>query len=376
MKVITRPVWAEVDLEKIRYNFRELKKALSQGTIVMAVVKADAYGHGVIPVARALVKEGAERLAVALPDEGLELREAGFTLPIQVLGEILSQQYQLMVDYDLIPTISKEETLQGINDLALKKGLKKKVHIKVDTGMGRIGITPDEEGVNFVLKATRLKGIEIEGIMTHFSTADEEDKHYVYQQWEKFNYFIKRVEEAGLKIRLKHAANSATVIDLPHLGLDLARPGIALYGLRPSSEVDQDFPLKPVLSWKSRIVYLKRVPAGTAISYGATYQTERESIIATIPLGYADGYSRLLSNRGEVLIRGKRAPIRGRICMDQFMVDVTDIPEVKVGDEVILIGEQGGEEITATDLAEIIGTINYEITCSISKRVPRIYINN
>lgn len=370
---ITRPVWAEINLDNIVYNLEQVRKRVSAETLIMAVVKADAYGHGVIPVARRVVEAGADRLAVALPEEGVELREAGFKLPVQVLGEILPPQYPLILDYDLIPTIGKIETARGLNQLAVRKGVLQKVHLKVDTGMGRIGTLPDS-AVEFVLKIAQLSNLELEGLMTHFATADEENKEYTYYQWERFNYVIRKLEAEGVNIPIKHAANSATIIDLPQFELDMVRPGIMLYGLRPSHEVDNSLSLKPALSWKARIIYLKEVPAGTAISYGSTYITPRRSKIATIPLGYADGYSRLLSNKGQVLIHGRRAPVRGRVCMDQFMVDVTEIPDVSVGDEVVLIGKQGKEEITATEIADLTGTINYEITCSISKRVPRIYL--
>jgi alanine racemase len=371
---ITRPVWAEVDLKNIRYNIEQVRKNVSQETLILAVVKADAYGHGLIPVSRALIDGGADRLAVALPEEGVELREEGISIPIQVLGEVMPSQIPLLIEYDLIPSISKIETIKGLNILAENKGIIKKVHVKLDTGMGRIGLLADNT-LDFIRELKKYKNIMIEGLMTHFSTADEEDKEYTYQQWEKFNYLIKLLEENDINISIKHAANSATIIDLPHMELNLVRPGIMLYGLKPSHEVDGNFSLRPALSWKARIVYIKDLPEGYGISYGATYITKKETKIATISLGYADGYSRLLSNKGEVLIRGKRAPIRGRICMDQFLVDVSDIPDVKVGNEVVLIGKQGKEEITATELADLIGTINYEITCSISKRVPRLYIN-
>ncbi len=369
---ITRPVWAEVDLDNIRFNFEQVKRNIPSERSIMAVVKADAYGHGVIPVARTLVDAGADRLAVALPDEGVELRESGFKLPIQILGEVLPPQYSQLIDYDLIPTVSKMKTARGLNDLAGKNGIIKKIHVKVDTGMGRIGVTP-ETAVEFILEINQLPSIEVEGLMTHFARADEEDKEYTCQQWKEFNRVIKGLNEAGVEIPIKHAANSAAIIDLPRFALDQVRPGIMLYGLRPSHEVDRDFKLKPALSWKARIVYLKEIEAETGISYGATYITPDRSRIATIPLGYADGYSRLLSNRGEVLVNGRRAPIRGRVCMDQLLVDVTEIEDVKVGDEVVLIGKQGKDEITATEMADLIGTINYEITCGISKRVPRLY---
>lgn len=369
---LTRPVWAEVNLDNIKFNLNQVKKNVPEETLIMAVVKADAYGHGVIPVAEAAVEAGADRLAVALPEEGRDLREAGFELPIQILGEVLPGQVSILVNNELIPTISKIETVELLNRLAEEKGITKKVHVKVDTGMGRIGVFPDN-AVDFIKEIMSFKNIEVEGLMTHFAKADEEDKEYTYNQWDQFQMVIDRLAEENIEIPIKQAANSATIIDLPHMALNMVRPGIMMYGLRPSHEVDQDFTLKPALSWKAKIVYLKEVPPGTGISYGATYITEDKAKIATIPMGYADGYSRLLSNKGEVLVNGQRAPIRGRVCMDQFMVEVTHIDDVEIGDEVVLIGKQGDSEFSATEMADIIGTINYEITCDITKRVPRIY---
>jgi alanine racemase len=369
---LTRPVWAEVNLDNIKFNLNQVKKNVPEETLIMAVVKADAYGHGVIPVAEAAVEAGADRLAVALPEEGRELREAGFELPIQILGEVLPGQVSILVNNELIPTISKIETVELLDKLAEEKGIIKKVHVKVDTGMGRIGVFPDN-AIDFIKEIMSFKNIEVEGLMTHFAKADEEDKEYTYNQWDQFQMVIDRLAEENIEIPIKQAANSATIIDLPHMALNMVRPGIMMYGLRPSHEVDQDFTLKPALSWKAKIVYLKEVPPGTGISYGATYITEDKAKIATIPMGYADGYSRLLSNKGDVLINGQRAPIRGRVCMDQFMVEVTHIDDVEIGDEVVLIGKQGNAEFSATEMADIIGTINYEITCDITKRVPRIY---
>ncbi|MCF8009172.1 MAG: alanine racemase [Halanaerobiales bacterium] len=369
---ITRPVWVEINLDNIKYNLKQVRNNIKKDSLIMAVVKADAYGHGVLPVAKAAVEAGSDRLAVALPEEGKELRDNDFKLPIQILGEVLVEQIPLLVKYNLIPTVSKLETAQRLNQLSGKKSIVKKVHVKIDTGMGRIGVFP-EDAVNFIKKVDSFKNIEVEGIMTHFAKADEKDKAYTYKQWERFNHIIKELESEDIDIPIKQAANSATIIDLPEMSLNMVRPGIMMYGLRPSHAVDKDFKLKPVLSWKAKIVYLKEVPPGTGISYGATYITDSNEKIATLPLGYADGYPRLLSNKGEVLIKGKRAPIRGRVCMDQFMVDVTKINDLKVGDLVTLIGKEEEDEIPATELADLVGTINYEITCGISKRVPRKY---
>ncbi len=370
---LTRPVWVEVNLDNIKFNINQVKNNILEETLIMAVVKADAYGHGVLEVAQAAVEAGSDRLAVALPEEGRQLRKADFKLPIQILGEVLPEQISLLIDWDLIPTISKMKTVKKLDKLAAKKGIVKKVHVKVDTGMGRIGVFPDN-AVQFIKNVKSFDNIEVEGLMTHFAKADEEDKEYTYNQWEKFQMVIDKLKEEKIDIPIKQAANSATIIDLPDMALNMVRPGIMMYGLRPSHEVDQNFKLKPALNWKAKIVYLKEVPSGSGISYGATYVTDKKAQIATIPMGYADGYSRLLSNKGDVLINGQRAPIRGRVCMDQFMVDVTHIEDVEIGDEVVLIGTQKDKEVSATELADIIGTINYEITCDITKRVPRIYI--
>ena len=370
-KRVSRPVWVEVDLDHIKYNFNKIKKNVSRETLIMGVVKANAYGHGVNPVAEVLVESGCDRFGVALPEEGKQLREAGFSLPIHVLGEVLPQQLSKIMDYNLIPTISKMETIKQLNMLAQKNGEIKKVHIKIDTGMGRIGVLA-ENALKFISIINDFSNIKIEGLITHFAKADEKDKQYTLNQWEKFQKVINDLEKEGINIPVKHVANSATIIDLPEMQLDMVRPGIMIYGLKPSAEVN-NIVLKPALNWKAKIVYLKEVPPGTGISYGATYTTSKKAKIATLPLGYADGYTRLFSNKAEIIVNGKRAPVVGNICMDQFMVDVTHIPEVEIGDEVVLIGKQNQQEITADELADIIGTINYEITCQISDRIPRVY---
>lgn len=369
-----RPVWVEVNLENIRFNLKQIRARVSADALVMAVVKADAYGHGAVPVARAAVEAGADRLAVGLPEEGVQLRNAGFEVPIQVLGEVLPEQIPLLAKHGLIPTVSKLETAAELERITSQLGNRQRVHLKVDTGMGRLGVRPDEV-VEFAKRISSFPHLELEGLLTHFAAADEADKEYTRRQWQKFNYAIERLEAAGIRIPVKHCANSAAIIDLPEMELDLVRAGIMLYGLRPSAEVDDSLQLKPALSWKARIVYLKEVDKGSGISYGATYITSDKAEIATIPLGYADGYFRLLSNKGDVLINGRRAPIRGRVCMDQFMVDVTEIPGVSVGDEAVLIGKQGNKEVTAMELADLADTINYEIVSKITKRVPRIYVN-
>ena len=371
----SRPVRAEINLDNIRYQIHSIRRQVGSETDIMAVVKADGYGHGSVPVAKAALEAGAERLAVALPEEGMELRAAGISAPIQVLGETLQEQFRLFPKYDLIPTICREDSRKKLDELAQEHDKKLPVVIKIDTGMGRIGIEPDDLPA-YLQKVEEASALQIDSVMTHFATADEADKAYTHEQFDKFSRAVKQVEKAGIKKREDlecQVANSATVIDLPEYALDIVRPGIMMYGLPPSRQVNQSFDLKPVMTLKARIVFLKTVPPGTAISYGGTYVTEDKERIATLPLGYADGYPRLLSNKAEVLVNGQRAPIRGRVCMDQIMVDVSGISNVEVGDEVTLIGRDNNEEITAGEMAEMIGTINYEIVSRLGKRVPRVY---
>lgn len=370
---ITRPVWAEINIENLVFNFQQVKKRLHPSTILMPVIKGDAAGHGAIVIAKVLIENGADRLAVAIPEEGLPLRDSGVKCPIHILGEIAESQSHLLIDYDLTPTVSKLETVKVLNELAVTRKIKKKVHIKIDTGLNRIGITPGN-AVNFIEKVLELSNIEIEGLMTHFAKADEINKEFTFLQYNRFIDLIKELEKKEINIPIKHAANSAAIIDLPQMQLDMVRPGCILYGLLPSSEVDQDFPCRRVLDWKAKVVYVKEVPSGTPIGYGGTYVTERNSKLATIPLGFADGYPRQLSNKGEVLIGDSRVPIRGKICMDQLVVDVSCLSDIKVGDEVVLIGKQGDEEITATEIADLAGTANDNVTSTIGKRVPRVYI--
>ena len=377
MSKTTRPVWAEIDLDNIRYQIHSIRRQVDRESRIMAVVKADGYGHGAVPVARTALEAGADRLAVALPEEGMELRAAGISAPIQVLGETLQGQFRLFPEYDLIPTICREDSRKKLNELAQEHDKTLPVVIKIDTGMGRIGIEPEELPA-YLRKIQESSALKVDSVMTHFATADEADKEYTHQQFERFSRAVNEIENQGYvdKSELNcQVANSATIIDLPEYALDIVRPGIMMYGLPPSRQVNQSFDLKPVMTLKARIVFLKTVPPGTAISYGATYVTEEKEKIATLPLGYADGYPRLLSNKAEVLVNGHRASVRGRVCMDQIMIDVTGIPGVEVGDEVTLIGRENDREITATELAEIVGTINYEIVSRLGKRVPRVYYN-
>ncbi len=354
-------VYAEIDLDAIRYNLKTIKEHV--GKKLLVVIKANAYGHGAKKVAEATC-DIADYFAVATIEEAIQLREDNITNPILILGYVSPEYFPDLVKYNV------EQTLFDYESALLLAKAGGKAHIAVDTGMGRIGFSTTDESVDTIKKIAALEGIKIEGIFTHFATADEKDKEFSHCQYKKFCDFVAKVEESGVNIPLKHVANSAAIIDMPSYGLDMVRSGIITYGLKPSADVG-DLNIKPALRLKTHVVYVKTVPAGTPISYGRTYVTDCEKVIATIPVGYADGYPRALSNCGRVVINGCYAPIVGRICMDQFMVDVTDIPSVKVGDEVSLIDEM----IPAEEIAALEGTINYETVCKISDRVPRIYVN-
>ena len=377
MKKLLGPTWIEVNLDAIAQNVRNIKKLIGEKTELMAVVKGNAYGHDVLEVVPVVLNNGATRLAVARLEEGIFLRKAGITVPILILGLTLKQQAELLVSYSITPTVSEYEMIEELSKFAVKEERTAKVHLKVDTGMGRIGILPDHI-LDLVKKIKALKNIEIEGIFTHFSVADEKDKAYTEMQFKKFMDVLTVLENEGIRIPVKHVGNSAALLDLPHMCLDLVRPGISVYGLYPSREVQKTVKLIPAQAFKTRIVFLKELPTGEDISYGRTYTTKKKrTVVASLPVGYADGYNRLLSNQGEVLIKGRRFPVIGRVCMDQTMVDVTNLPLVKVGDEVVLWGRQGHEEITVEEIAEKIGTINYEIVhMPDKKRVPKLFIKD
>ena len=354
-------VYAEVDPGAIKHNLITIKERV--GKKLLVVIKANAYGHGAMQVAQS-VKDIADYFAVATIEEAIKLREDNITNPILILGYVSPEYFDDLVKYDI------EQTVFDYESACLLAKVGGKAHIAIDTGMGRIGFMPNDESLQVIKRIYELEGIKIEGIFTHFATADEKDKAFAKSQLEIFTSFVKKLEEAGVVIPTKHIANSAAIIDLPDAALDMVRCGIITYGLKPSGDVG-DIDIKPALKLKTHVVNVKKVPKGTPISYGRTYVTDDERVIATIPVGYADGYPRALSNKGRVVINGQYAPITGRVCMDQFMVDVTDIPSVKVGDEVSLIDSM----VTADEIARIEGTINYETVCKISDRVPRIYIN-
>jgi alanine racemase len=365
--------WAEVDLDAIAHNARGLKERAGEGTELMAVVKANAYGHGAVPVARTALENGANRLAVNRVLEGVELRQAGLTAPILILGYSLPSESETIVRWDLTPTVTTVEGALALSALSVRQGKVIPIHVKVDTGMGRFGLLPDEV-VPFVRRIAELPGLKLEGLFTHFAVADLADKTYTRRQFELYMQVVRQLEEAGFAIPLKHVANSATNLDLPEMHLDMVRCGIALYGLRPSDEVEPAIPLKPAMALKSRVARVRTLPPGSSISYGCTYTTTRPTPVALVPVGYGDGYHRILSNKGSVLIGGKRAPIVGRVCMDQFVVDVTGHEGVRQDDEVVVFGRQGEEEISAEEVATLAGTINYEVVTSILPRVTRVYL--
>jgi alanine racemase len=372
-----RPTRVEIDLNAIAHNIQAVRSKVGDGVKIMAVVKADGYGHGATEVAKVALQSRADCLGVAIPEEGVELRLSGITAPILVLGLTPAEKVQEVIKYNLSQALSTTELAEALSAEAQKSGKVAKVHIKVDTGMSRIGVPP-EEAVDFVKQILTLKAIEIEGIFTHFSVSDSvsnaEDKSFTELQIDKFKQVVARLEENGIQIPIKHAANSAGVLNFPSSYFDMVRPGIIIYGLYYSRGVAVAENLEPAMSFKTAIIYLKTVASEASISYGRTFTTKKESIIATLPVGYADGYNRLLSNKGEVLIKGRRAPIVGRVCMDMTMIDVSHIPEVKIGDEVVLFGKQGDAEIPMDEIADKTNTIVNEVACCIGKRVPRVYL--
>jgi alanine racemase len=368
-----RPTVAQINLSAFEFNFNQVKKLVGDKTKVMAVVKANAYGHGAVEISKLAVSLGAEYLAVAIPEEGIELRRNEIEAPILVFTTPFEHQIELFFKYDLTPTIFTADIAEKFNSFAEKFGRKIKCHIKVDTGMGRVGIN-FKDAFEFVRNLNeRYENLVIEGIYTHFATSDEKDKTYANLQFKRFTELIQALESIGIKIPIKHCANSGAILDLPQTHLDMVRPGIMLYGYHPSLDVLNKVELRPVMTLKSKVAFLKVVEPGTSVSYGRRFITQKKTRIATIPIGYADGYNRLLTNRGKVLINGRIFPVVGTVTMDQIMVDVGLEDEVKVGDDVILFGDS---EITAWDVAKLIGTIPYEVCCNVSARVPRVYLRD
>lgn len=370
-------VYAAVDLDAVCYNMEQMHQNLAEGTKMIGVIKTDGYGHGAVPIGREL-----ERLsyvsgyAVATAEEAFILRKAGLKKMILILGYSFPYSYEEMIRQEIRPAVFRPDSVKELAACARRIGKDVCVHVKVDTGMTRVGIRPDESGLRFVEQLISVEGIRVEGIFTHFARADEMDKTSASKQLARFLSFIEQIETGlGYHIPVRHCSNSAGIVELPEANLDAVRAGITLYGLWPSSEVSRTIvSLRPVLSLKSHVVYVKEVEAGVPISYGGTYITHDKTLVATIPVGYGDGYPRSLSGIGYVLIKGRKAPILGRVCMDQFMVDVSHIPDVEPGDEVTLIGKDKEEEITMEMLGDLSGRFNYELACDLGKRIPRVYL--
>lgn len=370
--------WAEINLDNIAHNVREIRRITDKRAELMGVVKADAYGHGVMEVVRVLLENGVSKLAVAMLDEAIQLRKNNVNVPVLVLGYTDPKRAGEILEYGITQAVFSHDLVTALSDAAVKTGKKAIIHVKVDTGMTRIGFMPGYSAVKDIERICSLPGITLEGMFTHFATADESDESYTRMQFEKFLSFDKELNRAGIIIPLKHVANSAAIVRYPETHMNMVRPGIILYGLYPSRETDTGrISLKPAMSLKANVIQVKDVEKNTPISYGGRFITTRKSRIATIPVGYADGYSRLLSGKSHVLINGERFPVVGSVCMDQCMADVTDAKKpVRVGDEVVLIGRQGEDEITADEVASLIGTINYEVVSLVGKRIPRFYIKN
>lgn len=372
-------VWAEVDLDAIWENMVHMKENIAENTKILAVIKTDGYGHGGVPIAKMLEQlDFMFGYAAATYEEAHVLREAGVKKPILILGYTFPYCYEELIREEIRPAVYRRDTVEELVAAAANVGQKAKVHIKVDTGMGRIGITPDEEGLEFVRFLMGHPELEVEGIFTHFAKSDETDKTSANHQLELFQDFIKKIQtELGITIPVKHCSNSAAILEMPQANMDMVRAGITTYGLYPSEEVSKDIvPLRAAMSLYSHIVYCKTIHAGQSVSYGGLFTAQKDTRVATIPVGYGDGYPRSLSGKGYVLIHGKKAPILGRVCMDQFMVDISEIPEAMDGDKVTLLGTDGTERITAEELGELSGRFNYEFVCDLGKRIPRVYIQH
>ncbi len=370
--------WAEINLDNIAHNIREIRRITNKNAEILGVVKADAYGHGVMEVTKVLLDNGVTRLAVSMLDEAIQLRRSGITAPILILGYTDPIRVNEILENDVTQSVFSHELAKALSAEAVRQQRKVKIHIKIDTGMSRIGFLPGYSAVKNVLEISALPNIIIEGLFTHFASADEKDREFTLTQFERFMSICSELQRIGIHIPVKHCANSAGIIEYPEMHLDMVRPGIIQYGMYPSEEVDKSkIQLKPAMTLKANVIMVKEIEKNTPISYGRIFTTQKASRIATIPIGYADGYTRMLSNKGKVLIHGQYAPVVGRICMDQCMVDVSDLNcDVAVGDEVVLIGAQGKNTITVEDVAQSIGMINYELVCIIGKRIPRAFIRD
>lgn len=369
-----RPTWVEIDLNALRHNLLAVKKRVGPQIKILGIVKADAYGHGDCEVSRVLLNNGVEMLGIAILEEGIQLRDKGIKAPLLILGGIFEEQIDTLIHYDLTPTVYDLKLAEVLSKKATYFNKKLKVHVYVDTGMGSIGVKHDNT-VEFVKFVKNLKNILIEGIYTHCSSSDEKDSAFTNLQIKRFRGVLDALDTIKVRIPLRHMANSGAILGYPESYFNTVRPGLSLYGLYPSEDVSRDIGIRPVMSFKTRIIHIKDMESGDVVGYSKVYRIAKPTRVATLPLGYDDGYNRLLSNQGEVIIRGKRASIIGRVCMDQCFVNVTNIKDVSVGDEVVLYGSQAQETISVESIAKQLNTIPYEVTCSISKRVPRIYTN-
>lgn len=368
-----RPVWSEINLDNLVYNLNEIKRVTDENSQIMAIVKANAYGHGAIEISHALIEQGVKVLAVATLSEAVELRNADIKTDILILGYTPRIQFEYLVKYDIIQTIYDYDAAEQLSNIAKKMNRVAKIHVKVDTGMSRLGFRSKENPVEEILKISKLSNVYLEGIFSHFACADEKDKSFAESQYSDFMNLIERLEARGLCIDIKHISNSAAIIDMPKCNLNLVRAGISLYGLYPSQEVSiNNVELRPVMTLKAQISNIKTVPKGTGISYGQIFTTDRESTIATVPIGYADGFSRMLDGYSLFTVDEKKVDVVGRICMDQCMLDVTDVKDLYIDKEVVVFGE-GKNTNSAEDIAKNLGTISYEVVCMVSRRVPRVY---
>jgi alanine racemase len=369
--------WAEIDLDKLAYNVKQIRKLVGPEVKIAAVVKANGYGHGSMEICGVLLESGADMIAVSSINEAVEIRKEYKKAQTIVLGYIPTENIEEAIQYGVIQTVISYDQAKIISIEAEKFGMGVSVHIKIDTGMNRIGFYPDAASILEIMAISKLPNIKINGIYSHFAVADERDKSFTHRQFEQFTGFVSKLEAEGLSIPIKHISNSAGVLDMPDMNLSMVRPGIILYGVYPSNQVDRKaLDLKPVMTLKARIAFIKTLQEDGGISYGHAYMGKKGQRIATIPIGYADGYTRLLSNVGEVLVKGQKTHIVGTICMDQCMIDITDIDHVQVGDEVVLFGTDGTHEILVEDVAEKCGKISYELLCNLGRRVPRVYLKN
>lgn len=372
----SRPVWAEINLDHLAHNIREVRRVTREGTLVTAVIKADGYGHGAVAIGQTLLENGADRFAVATLSEAIQLRAIYPKTEILILGYTPDESAEDVIQNNLIQTLYSLGQAKAFSEKAVELGKTLKIHIKLDTGMSRLGMQPTQQTIDEIEQISHLDGLYLEGIFTHFAVADEPDKTFTMDQVKKYNRVIEGLDEAGVVIPIKHVSNSASIIDLPELNFDMVRAGIMLYGLYPSKDVNKDaVDLKEVMCLKARMSHVKTLEQGRGVSYGLKYTTAEETQIATLPLGYADGYTRMLSGKAQVVVQNKIVPVVGRICMDQCMIDVTGM-NVKPGDEVVLYGGNDPKGISIDSVADALDTINYEIVCMVNKRVPRVYVKD